>query len=521
MKKTIFSLFIFSLCSLYGTNIITLTESEKEYLANNGPITMCVDPDWEPFEIINQNGEHEGIAADLIQLIAKKIGVKIELIQTKDWDETLEFSKSKKCDILSFLNDTPKRREWLTFTDPIFKDPNVLVGRSDEEYIDDISQKNLSIALPKGTAMAERFAKDFPNLTIIPTQSEAEAFSLVENKQADITLRSLIVTAYTIKKEGIFNLKIIGEPKGYENHLCIGVVKSKPILRDILNKAILQLTQNEVDTIVNNHVKIVVEKVTYLTIALWGFILLVIISLIVLLWNYTLRKKVTLELEKNLKQRELLLEQKRKAELGELIAHISHQWKNGLAHVGGVNLHLMLLCDTRKQISTEELQKFAKNIETSIQFMTKTMDVFLNFYKNTTTYDNFNVADSIADGLLFIDLPVKANRLDIVIKNNKELIIKANKNEWIHIWLNLFNNTLNEIKKKNIVEPKVTIVIDDKQITYQDNCGGFDEKTLQTIKNNKISGLGLQMSYNILLKYGWDMKIENKDNGALLTIFTK
>ena len=80
MKKTIFSLFIFSLCSLYGTNIITLTESEKEYLANNGPITMCVDPDWEPFEIINQNGEHEGIAADLIQLIAKKIGVKIELI---------------------------------------------------------------------------------------------------------------------------------------------------------------------------------------------------------------------------------------------------------------------------------------------------------------------------------------------------------------------------------------------------------------------------------------------------------
>ncbi len=521
MKKIILALSLLCLSSLYGTDMITLTQNEKEYLANHGAITMCVDPDWEPFEIINQKGKHEGIAADLIQLVAAKIGVKIELIKTKDWEETLEFSKSKKCDILSFLNDTPKRREWLTFTNPIFKDPNVLVGRSDEQYIEDISQKNLSIALPRGTAIAERFAQDFPNLTIIPTKSEAEAFSLVENRQADITLRSLIVTAYTIKKEGIFNLKIIGEPKGYENNLCIGVVKDKPILRDILNKGIVQLTKEDVDKIVNNHVKIIVEKVTYFTMALWGFISLVFISFIILLWNYTLRKRVALEVVKNLKQQELLLEQKRKAELGELIANISHQWKNGLAHIGGVNLHLMLLCDTKKQINTNELQKFTQGIETSIRFMSKTMEVFLNFYKDTQKYDIFNVIDSINDGLLFIDIPVKESKLDIVIVNNMELSIKANKNEWIHIWLNLFNNTLREIKKNNIVEPKVNIVIDNNQITYQDNCGGFDEITLETIKNNQTNGLGLKMSHNILLKYSWDMRIENKNNGALFTIFQK
>lgn len=298
-------------------------------------------------------------------------------------------------------------------------------------------------------------------------------------------------------------------------------MKDKPILRDILNKGIVQLTKEDVDKIVNNHVKIIVEKVTYFTMALWGFISLVFISFIILLWNYTLRKRVALEVEKNLKQQELLLEQKRKAELGELIANISHQWKNGLAHIGGVNLHLMLLCDTKKQINTNELQKFTQGIETSIRFMSKTMEVFLNFYKDTQKYDTFNVIDSINDGLLFIDIPVKESKLDIVIVNNMELSIKANKNEWIHIWLNLFNNTLREIKKNNIVEPKVNIVIDNNQITYQDNCGGFDEITLETIKNNQTNGLGLKMSHNILLKYSWDMRIENKNNGALFTIFQK
>ena len=56
---------------------------------------MCVDPDLEPFEIINENGEHEGISADLINLISKKLDIKIRLIPTKTWEETLNFSKEK------------------------------------------------------------------------------------------------------------------------------------------------------------------------------------------------------------------------------------------------------------------------------------------------------------------------------------------------------------------------------------------------------------------------------------------
>lgn len=137
----------------------------------------------EPFEKINENKEHEGIAADLIAIISKKLNIDIKLIPTKTWEESLEFSKNKKCDILSFLNETPKRKEWLNFTNTIFKDPNVIVGRIETNEIKDLSKVKASIALPKGTAMYERFEKDFPNMMIIPVNSEEEAFTLVEQKK--------------------------------------------------------------------------------------------------------------------------------------------------------------------------------------------------------------------------------------------------------------------------------------------------------------------------------------------------
>ncbi len=309
---------------------IILNEKEISYLETKKIITMCIDPNWEPFEKINKDGIHEGISADLIKLIKNKLPIDIELIHTKTWDESIQFSKEKKCDILSFLNKTSTRNEWLIFTKPIFTDPNVLVGRNDKSYIEDISKVNLSIALQTQTAMIEKFSKDFPNLTIIPTQTEDEAFKLVEEYKADLTLRSMIVTAYTIKKNGLYNLKIIGEPKGYENNLRIGIRNDEPILRDILDKAILTITQKDIDNIVNKYITIVVEKKTTFTIALWILVVLIFIIFIILLWNYLLNKKVKIELKKNKEQQLKLIEQKRKAQIGELLGNISHQWKNAI-----------------------------------------------------------------------------------------------------------------------------------------------------------------------------------------------
>ncbi|MGD9970110.1 MAG: diguanylate cyclase [Sulfuricurvum sp.] len=249
--------------SMTGTNVNTVHLSAKEqvYLNQKKVVTMCVDPDWEPFEIINADRKHEGIAADLISLAARRAGVNIKLLPTATWEETLEKSKSGQCDILSFVNQTPDREKWLIFTEPLLSDPNILITREEHPFIGDIrALDGERIAIPAGTAMLERFSKDFPNLIFIPVETEAHAVELVSERKADLTVRSLIVAAYTIKKEGLFNLKISGQPLGYENNLKIGVLKNEPILRDILDKGIATITPIEREAIVNKHVGVIVHE---------------------------------------------------------------------------------------------------------------------------------------------------------------------------------------------------------------------------------------------------------------------
>lgn len=222
--------------------------------------TFCVDPDWPPYEIVNQSGEHEGIAADLLRLAAERAGVALKLVRTKDWDESVAASKRGDCDALSFLNQTPKRDEWLIFTDPIFTDPNVVITREEHAYISDPAElSGHIIALPKGTSIEERVRRDFPNLRVVLAESESETFAMVSDRRADLTIRSMTVAVYTIKKEGWFNLKISGQVPGYENRLRIAVRKENPALRDALNRGVVMVTPQERREIANRHVSINVQ----------------------------------------------------------------------------------------------------------------------------------------------------------------------------------------------------------------------------------------------------------------------
>jgi diguanylate cyclase (GGDEF)-like protein len=244
-----------------SSGLIGFTPEEHAYLAHTPSITMCVDPDWVPFEHINARGEHEGIAADLVQLVAQRVGLKIELLRVKTWDESLAASKARRCQIMSFLNQTPARDKWLVFTQPIFYDQNIIVTREEHPYIGDPkSLTDNTVVVPRGTMIEERIRHDFPNLKVITTNSEGEAISFVSERKADMTIRSLIVAAYEIKKEGLFNLKISGQIPDYANQLRIGVLKSEPILRDILDKGVRTITPQEREAIANKHVAINVQQ---------------------------------------------------------------------------------------------------------------------------------------------------------------------------------------------------------------------------------------------------------------------
>lgn len=122
------------------------------------------------------------------------------------------------------------------------------------------SLNHKTIALLRGTAMSELFAQDFPNLTIIDTEIEPAAMQLVSDGKADLTLRSLIVAAHTIKNAGWYNLKVSRPIPGYDTQLRIGVTKSEQTLRNILNSGIAALSEQDCQQIMDRYLSLQVAS---------------------------------------------------------------------------------------------------------------------------------------------------------------------------------------------------------------------------------------------------------------------
>ena len=458
---------------------------------------------------------------------------------------------------MSFLNETPQRKEWLTFTEPIFKDPNVIIGRLDSPIIKDLSKIKASIAIPKGTAMYERFQKDFPKLIIIPVNSEDEAFKLVEEKKADLTVRSMIISAFNIKEKGFFNLKILNQPENYENHLRIGVIKDEPVLKDILNKAIVTLTKEEIQNIINKWVAIKYEKVEDYT-YLWISITFIIILLVFFLYrqyllkhnnnflqnevlkrtqqletsnqilkekknelnklNSSLEEKVKDEVEKNKIFQEKLFKADKLASMGEMISNIAHQWRQPLSIISTVATGIKI----QKEFGTlkdEELVQNMDLINKNAQYLSETINDFRNFIKGDRKIKNYDLSTTINNFIHIIESTIKTDNINIILNLGKDIKINGYPNELIQCLINIFNNSkdaFKEIKQENpLIFISTSLQNDNLTIRIKDNAGGIPQNIISKIYDpyfttkhkSQGTGLGLHITYK-LIDEGMHGKIE-------------
>lgn len=291
---------------LVAVPLVNSSEADSPYLE---PVTvqLCVDPDWEPYEWIDQDGNFHGIAADLINKIGVNANVNFEIVATRDWPESLEFAKAGQCDALAFLNKTPERAEWLDFTEIYFNDPNVFITHQEFEYIRSLAElSDTRVALPHGTSVEQHLLRTYPMLQIETFDTELDVIRAVQRGEADIAIRSLSVAAYLLRKEGLFDLKIAGDLEGFSNQFRMGVVKGNPSLVDRLNIGIFLLTPDDIRSAVNRYVYI--RFYTGPDYTLLFSVLLISILLIGLISFWTIKLK---RLNSQLKINELALKSSR------------------------------------------------------------------------------------------------------------------------------------------------------------------------------------------------------------------
>ena len=90
-------------------------------LVNDGALTTCTHLPYEPFQF-EQGGKIVGFDVDLVDLVAKKLGVTQEIVDTPfEGIQSGEDLNARKCDIAAAaMTITDERAEKIAFSDPYF-----------------------------------------------------------------------------------------------------------------------------------------------------------------------------------------------------------------------------------------------------------------------------------------------------------------------------------------------------------------------------------------------------------------
>lgn len=225
-------------------------------------------------------------------------------------------------------------------------------------------------------------------------------------------------------------------------------------------------------------------------------------------------------------QEQMLIQQSKLAQTGEMISMISHQWRQPLSSItttlSGLKtrLDLGIYDDEEDPILsiTSDFNKAFDKIENMAIFLSKTVNDFRNFYRPDNKKTIIDICDAM-DSVLRILNP-NGNNIEVDYKcaevDNRE--VYTFEGELKQVFISIINNAVDAILDKRTDEAKISIHItqdaDNIIVSIADNAGGIPEDIIDNIflpyfstKNEKNgTGLGLHMAKTI---------IEHHVNGSL------
>ncbi len=270
-------------------------------------LNLCVDPDWMPFEGVN-DGKHTGIANDYLKIFEKLTPYSFQIKPTNSWSESTDFLKRAECDLTLMLNSSIEREKYLAFTMPYFFGPNVLVTKKDVPFMQDLpAVGDMTLGVVSGYRLLEEIPLLYPDIRIKVLPSEKSGLKAVEQGKVDVFVGSLYSINLSINQLNLTSLKINGWIS-LQDKLRIGFIKSNANLVPVFNEAIERITAKQHNDILNRWSNVQIVKQTNYTLFYYLAGGTSIICFI-FLWRYLVSVKIFIALDGKNKELEKIKEE--------------------------------------------------------------------------------------------------------------------------------------------------------------------------------------------------------------------
>jgi len=505
-----------------------LTKDQKKYLSNNPNLVIALFIYYPPYQFVNDDGNVDGILIDYLRTLEDKIEYKFKKKIFSNWQTLMSEAEKGNIDLILEIQNTSERRNYLTFTKPIFFNDHVIVSKKGSGYKNINDLKGKRIAVGDEHSIEEYLRSKHPKLILVPLVDEKASLQALSSGEVDGFIGLKSVVNYTIKKENLTNIEI-NSSINFKYKLSMGINKEKPILAKIIKKgshAISIKEKNEIlDKWLYNIVKPIHKKPIF-----WKILLGTLLSILVcfFLFNRYLNSIV-----KN-KTRELRiakLKAEKRSKLKTLfLQNISHEVRTPLNSIIGFSNLLKEEKVTKTDYIdtiTQESNKLTNILNNVIEISELTTDKTAPVLHTFSLHKELNIISEIYDS------KAKHKGLSFKFNNNLSLnedYITSNKSRVTKAIRNVLDNALKFTNKGNITftacikKNTIHIIITDSGIGIKPELSKivfreFYQEEKELSKKYDGLGIGLSIANENIKSLGGSINLaSNLPKGSIFTI---
>ena len=213
MKKTHLQAIIMILTMVVAVALASTpaTATTLDDIIKRGKVKIAVPIDVAPFGTVVKDGKVEGYDIDVSRMIAKDLGVELELVPTTSINR-IPFLITKKVDMVVFIfGATPERAKSVSFTIPYAPFFTGIFGPTDVPVTSAEQTKGYRVGVPRGTTQDMTFTEIAPKeCEIFRYEDDATTAAALLAKQVDmIGTGNLVASSLNEKNPGKFDLKFV------------------------------------------------------------------------------------------------------------------------------------------------------------------------------------------------------------------------------------------------------------------------------------------------------------------------
>ncbi len=496
---------------------LELSGPELAYLKANPVIRYTCDPAWPPFSFVDASGRHNGIDADLLALLAERLGVVFQLVPAASWQEAQDLLEKGLVDFIPGVADLEERRRTMLFTDYYASIPVAVIVREDAPFqVDLVALSGMPVSAPRDYVTTSHLQARYPDIRVVTTNTPAEAMELVSRGVVEATIENLASASYIIKTSGFTNLKI-GGVTTLRFEVRLAVRQSAPLLASALNKSLNTVSEAEHFAIKDRWISANLGHVVN-----WGHIiryssiaLLIFLAIlgVVIYWNRKLsrslaeRQRVEIELRATHLRLQNLNEEK--SRFLEIAAHDLKSPLTGIVMASDLLQMENALKEPRHLRLLGQIRHFAERMNKLIETLLRTNALDTGLLVRIESFDIIPILDAC---LLRYEFPASTKHIELKRDTPARCFVQADQVAIDHVVENLLSNAIKFSPPKTEVTLSVQVQDADVIIVIRDQGPGIREEEQELLFRRHVtlspkptgvessSGLGLSLTKQLVEK---------------------